>query len=354
MPLRDGIDEPTWRTLVDEVDWRLTSAIERVCTSAPSARTMVAIAEGFNELQTGLRMHGAHEPDYRKLGVVIAYTFKFMPQRVSSVVAALALMARHGCNVPRRVLDVGSGTDATRVAFDLALQAPDRAVDGGRAIQFVTIEPSYAMQSFGKTIGSGPGLAAEHVKRYVGGLDYRSCVFDCADGFDSERDFDCIVLSACLPYNLPTSAMYWNTLSRSLIERAAPECVIVIIEPQAKRDLLVRLSKSFTDAGHCQSRVFPRLGPRPQQDPCGLGTIVEPRTLEFLTNLLRRLGGELRASGRLQAGAAMFEPMARWGIESWNPNRDECISLLFVNKPQTAPDSTERRWFHFLRGLRAG
>jgi hypothetical protein len=319
MPLHDGFEQSDWEAFIAEVDWRLTTAIERVLAPRPTKEALDAIAAGFNVLQNGLTSRDAQEADYQDLGITLAYTFKFMPQRVSSVAAALTLMARLGCDVPHRILDIGSGTDATRVALDLSVPSAER--DGSPNLTLVTVEPSYAMQNFGKTIAVGPGLTTGTITRYMGGFDYESCALAGSDRFEMERDFDCIVLSACLPYGLPASDMYWNALSRSIVERAAERCVIVIIEPRAKQQLLVSLTRGLKGTGFCQDRTFLRVGPRPQFDPFGLGPIVEPRPLEFLTNLLRNLGDGIRSSRNLQTGDSMLGGMLRYGIRSWNSSR---------------------------------
>jgi hypothetical protein len=170
MPLRDEFDEIDWWDCKDEVDRRLTAAIINQFGSPLGSGMIDELAIGFRELQA---MRRGANPDYDKLGVALAYIFKFMPFRVSSAVAALVLLQRQARRMPLRVLDIGSGTDATRLAIDLCLMAPHRDVDGWREMRLVTLEGCKPMMALAQTIAVGPGLSSASILRSEGYFDFQ-------------------------------------------------------------------------------------------------------------------------------------------------------------------------------------
>jgi len=331
MPLRDSFDDIDWWDFREEVDRRLTDVLLRQIGTVPLTVGMAdEIADGFCQLQN---LRSGKEPDYHKLGVALAYMFKFMPFRISSVVAALTLLQNHSRHPPHRILDIGSGTDASRLALDLCLTPPHRFRDGYRDINLVTWESGAAMHTLAQAIPVGPGLGPGSIVRYSGKFDFHEAVALSNGCSDLAGPFDLVILSAVLPYNLAGTRHvgFWNTLAWSLAKITADPGVIIFISPHAKREYSQSFAAAFTRSD--QATVYPyfNIGPKTSQSRFDLGSIVESRRpMRRLTGLLCSIAPQIFESAALGGGRDMVNGMVRFGIDSWNDSTPEHIAIVKV------------------------
>ena len=275
MPLRDAFDVVDWWDVREEADRRLTAALMRRLGSPLSAGMVDELAAGFHELQG---MRSGREPDYNRLGVALAYTFKFMPFRVTSVAAALVLLQRHTRHVPECILDIGSGTDAVRLAIDLCLTAPHRYQDGWRRTCLVALESCQAMSSIGESIAIGPGLGETRVVRVKGSFDFAEMTFPAVPDLRSLGPFDLVILSAVLPYekHLPGSRQdyFWNTFIWKLAPFVADPGFVIFISPDAKKQYSQSILSALHRSDQCVAQPYFDIGPKYEQSSYGLGPLV--------------------------------------------------------------------------------
>ena len=230
MLLPTDFDAPAWEGLFAELDDQLTFAIRRYIRR--KSLTPDQIAAGFAEL-CGLRE--GREPDYTRPGLPVAYAFRYLPKRVACILGALTRIEHRGW--PRRVLDIGSGSGATSVALNLL------AYDG--SLEIDAVEPSRAMRDFAELFPLDSNVALHH---FVGDLE-RVMAGNLRLRF---KDYDLLVMSACLPYNLRVEGQ----LAMWLRSDASFCGAIVAIEPEAKAEQIDGMHRSLYGLRRCSVHQY--------------------------------------------------------------------------------------------------
>lgn len=130
---------------------------------------------------------------------------------------------------PKSVLDIGSGTGATAVAIDL-LNLP-------RHVNLLGIEPSQEMILFSKCLG--------WLNR-VSTMYRQGSIADLAKNSVGLMNTDLVVFSASFPYGFDN----WSSLLTAIGDYEGQEDkMILVIEPDAKADLLVSFQQQLKSRG---------------------------------------------------------------------------------------------------------
>jgi SAM-dependent methyltransferase len=175
----DSISEFEWRRVVERLDMGVTESSRSYLAQLHARRVSIKTENWGDELEE-LRL--AREPDYDMPGLPLVYALKYMPRRVISILGSL--LSLNLDRYPSTVLDIGSGTGATALAFDL--------LDVPRHITLTGVEPSAEMRTFaGSSRFSGRVTA-----RYIEGS-----VSDGALSSLPIRDHDLLVFSATFLYH---------------------------------------------------------------------------------------------------------------------------------------------------------
>lgn len=234
---------------------------------------MPAAAEWFKELDE-LRLR--REPAYDTPGLAVAYATRYVVRRTVSLLGALMLAG--GLVPPRTVVDFGSGTGATAVAFDLLPFPGSRTVIG--------IEPSQEMRQLAACLQLSSRTVAIHRD---GSLD------DIVSALRSPIAPQMAVFSACFPYGFEG----WGDLAASFGEyQRSTSPTVIVIEPEVKAAGLRSLRTAFRRLG------WPVILASSRDVPAFLTANELP--LNRLTRVWRRVGVE---GGR---------PPASW----WSPPDD--------------------------------
>ena len=155
----------------------------------------------------------------------LAYAFAYLARRVSAVAGVVDYCFPNGA--PRRVLDVGSGTDTTRIALQLLYPRVPFSV--------TTLEPSRAMRSFAESLISTAG----RIEGDRGSITPRRLGITIEDAYQGRIPKSCtgadlVVASACLPYRYRDVASFVDLL----LNLCAPGGHVIVIEPRSKKDLV--------------------------------------------------------------------------------------------------------------------
>jgi len=283
MPLPENLTSGQWRNLLDRMDLRISDAIEDFVR----AKFYGAgdLAAGFSELY---KLRGGREPDYCLPGIAVAYAFKYLPQRVTCLVATLLQAA--GQRTPSAILDVGSGSDAVSLALELL--APEDVMSS------VTLEFSPEMQEFG-----GYLLQGQWERQRVTG-DYHDLI---GGGLQVGLGlFDLVTLSAAAPYG----AARCGELAATISKLTSPPALIIAVEPERKARQLEELRAGFAESSFYQI-----------EDYC-CHQLTEnlriPRLLPRLTTLLRGYVPHIYKNPRLTEGGRRMIGDPPFDITSWN------------------------------------
>jgi SAM-dependent methyltransferase len=281
---REDLDARSWWAILEELDWRIEAAVE----DAIRGRFLGAgeLATGFSEL---VKLRRGREPDYDRAGVAVAYAFRYLPQRVACILGALTLVANRAA--PQRVLDLGSGSGAGLLALDLW------AADS--SMEVVSLEPSSDMQEFARGLFHGPQIAQSHLKNNLADLLSERVALE-------PQSFDLVLLSACLPYGYEHS----TPLAEVVGQLTRPPAAIIIIEPQAKKAELQKLSKALVETGYYSAFDY-CCHDLPEQ-------IRYPRMLTRLTLLLQHYEDHVRHNACLSLGGRTMLGDPAYPAKSWN------------------------------------
>ena len=175
----DSINDFEWRRLVERLDKGVAESARSYLTQLHARRVSIRTDNWDDELDE-LRL--AREPDYDMPGLPLVYALKYMPRRVISILGSL--LSLNLDRYPSTVLDVGSGTGATALAFDL--------LDVPRHIALTGVETSAEMRAFAGSSRCSGRVTARYIEGSV------------SDGALSSlpiRDYDLFVFSATFPYH---------------------------------------------------------------------------------------------------------------------------------------------------------
>lgn len=176
--------------------------------------TAAELAEGFNHLA---RLRKGGEPDYEQRGLGTAYLLYYAVRRAG--VIAAALVDQELTAGPVRVLDIGSGTDATSLALATLFPGHEFVVDA--------VEPSREMATAGTELASLLPFPVTHTDGWLEDVLSGAAL--------TSATYDLVVASAVLPYGWdlrrPTEKVIFGD---QLERRLAPGGRLLVIEPRAK------------------------------------------------------------------------------------------------------------------------
>ena len=110
----ERVDDKQWSRWMTPLDRAIDAGI-RLYQERHNVRAD-EIAQAYTEL--GTLKHG-QEPNYCAPGVPIAYAFSYLPQRVAILLGTLEIIRSRWKGRRISVLNIGSGCDATALAFSL-------------------------------------------------------------------------------------------------------------------------------------------------------------------------------------------------------------------------------------------
>ena len=160
-------------------------------------------------------------------GVPLVYALRYMARGVISVVGAYGLLSSQ--STPRTVLDVGSGTGATALAFDL-LHPVSR-------VSVVGIEPSREMRNLAESLSLRGLVSARYRQGSVADMIANPALV---------RACDLLVFSACFSYGFDG----WEEIGAAIGNyRSSESGAVLVIEPDAKSDALDSLQRVLRGRG---------------------------------------------------------------------------------------------------------
>ena len=178
MALSEPIDSRRWSGMHERLDTAIAGAASRYLAQFVTRPFGVESRQWSKELDE-LRLK--REPNYTMPGVPLVYALRYMARRVISVVGAYGLLSSQ--SMPRTVLDVGSGSGATALAFDLLHPASRVSVVG--------IEPSREMRNLAESLSLRGLVSARYRQGSVADIIANPVLV---------RACDLLVFSACFPY----------------------------------------------------------------------------------------------------------------------------------------------------------
>lgn len=299
MPRHDYSGSGEWERTVGKIDKRLNDALSQYVKKLELytdewTRACNALA--------ALRAPQSRDPDYSVKGIAAAYAFRYMPHRVSSLMGTFAV-APYLRKAPRRVLDLGSGSDATSMALSLAYP--------GDEIEVMAVDTSVDMRCFGECLRLGT------VSRSYEQLsldDVVSGKIPAVFGW-----FDLVVMSACFGYvHQNRSETFWDGLAAALYELTDSPSTVMVIEPKAKRDCLLALNRSLDQRGFRCSRLSSEFYPK---------AIRSSSVLTRLDATLDEYHAQLKDNELTKKGRDFIGPP--WPVESWNPRMRDDVLLAW-------------------------
>ncbi len=220
----DTLSNYEWRRLHERLDKAVAEAALSYLRKLAIRRIPIntqKLGDELDELRLG------REPDYSMPGLPLVYALKYMPRRIVSIFGSL-LSVLDGW-YPESVLDIGSGTGATAIAVDL--------LDFPQHVSLMGIEPSPEMILFSE---------CSDCWRRVSTSYRQGSIIDLAKNIISFATYDLVVFSACFPYGFDD----WSPLLAALGDYEEQESkMILVIEPDAKADLLASLQHRLTSRG---------------------------------------------------------------------------------------------------------
>jgi SAM-dependent methyltransferase len=218
------VDEYEWRRLHEKLDRAVGEMSFDYLRGLAIRRKRVSTQRLIDELAE-LRL--GREPDYEMPGLPLVYALRYMPKRIVSIFGSLLSVLDGWC--PQSVLDFGSGTGATSVALDL-LNLP-------RHINLTGLEASQEMILFSKSSRLWQRVSSQYIQGSITELD--KCNLD-------PSGFDLVVLSACFSYDFDDWDPFLNAIGDYENQKSK---MILVVEPEAKEDLLLDFEKQLKAKG---------------------------------------------------------------------------------------------------------
>jgi SAM-dependent methyltransferase len=250
-------DSYEWRRIHERLDRAVADAAIGYLRKLTVRRIHInaqQLGDELDELRLG------REPDYDIPGLPLVYAIKYMPKRIVSIFGSLLSVLDDW--YPKSILDVGSGTGATAIAVDL--------LDLPRHISLLGIEPSQEMILFSECSRWRSRVSTTYRQGSISDLVKNSV------GLVTP---DLVVFSACFPYGFDN----WSPLLTALGNYEGQDSkMILVVEPDAKSDLLVSFQQRL------RSRGWPTI-----TFCChDLPDVIKDNTLPLpqITNVWRRLG----------------------------------------------------------------
>ncbi|MFB2934797.1 pentapeptide repeat-containing protein [Aerosakkonemataceae cyanobacterium BLCC-F154] len=250
----------SYERLCKKIDEYLIEAIENYCQSIKINSKCIKIddetqvideliIEGINELS---KLRKGKDPDYDMWGIPVVYAFKYLPRKITAVIAVLSHYFQIGGAIPRRVLDIGSGTDAVSIALYFYIQKS--------LIEVIAFEPSKAMRTFANNFSSKKGS-------YVFTKRFERSVDDLIDRYEKGQikkgSFDLVMMSSVLQNRFKNKEEeWWTTFIKALNEVTTKNANLILIEPKMKEEMLNKMRESLTDCGWvslCEKDEFLKL-----------------------------------------------------------------------------------------------
>lgn len=238
-----------YKRLCEKIDEYLIEAIKNYCQSLRINSKCIKIddetqvideliIEGFNELS---KLRNGQDPNYNIWGVPVVYAFKYLPRKIIAAIAVLSHYFQIGGAIPKRVLDIGSGTDAVSIALDFCTE--------NCPIEVVALEPSKAMRTFANSVSSKKEsyIFTKHFERSVDELVQRYKEGKIKKGKGS---FDLVMMSSVLQNSFNKEVQeWWETFIETLNEYTTQNANLIVIEPNVKEEMLITMHKVLTKCG---------------------------------------------------------------------------------------------------------
>jgi SAM-dependent methyltransferase len=220
----EALNKYEWRRLHDRLDRTVADAALEYLRGIAIRRIHINTQKLSDELAE-LRL--GREPDYDMPGLPLVYALKYMPRRIVSIFGSLLSVLDEW--YPKSVLDIGSGTGATAVALDL-LNLP-------RHINLLGLEASQEMILFSKCSRLWQRVSTTYTQGSITELE--KCNLDLSG-------FNLVVLSACFSYDFDD----WDPLLSAIGDyKLQKSKMILVVEPEAKEDLLLDFQKQLKAKG---------------------------------------------------------------------------------------------------------
>ena len=218
-----------WREKVDEyVTCIINKYIDSISPEVPDLDK--CIKAGFDELK---KLKNGEDPNYDLPGVPVAYAFQYLPRKIIAMTAVLSHYFRtENVPIPKKILDVGSGTDAVSIALGLFRQR--------MRFQITAIEPCSYMRQFAMFRPRLPNLQIDNQNGRVG------------DWFeDLSRDYYHLIFMSSILQNSfkKYSDSWWSEWTSDLYQASTMNARLILIEPAAKATLIYRMKSAMEDSG---------------------------------------------------------------------------------------------------------
>lgn len=242
MPLRDFDNNSQYEKLCQDLDSYIAQAVEKYIHDHHI--TVEAVIEGWNDLVPKLR--SGQDPNYNLLGSPVAYAFQFLPKKITAMLGVFNCWYKSKEIMPRRVLDIGAGTNAVAIALGFAVQDDP--------VEVVALEPSAAMRNFTHfeekfsniSVQSNPNNVSGLIEDIV--LDYKQGKY--TQGYQFYHYFDTITVSSALAYYFSNKdELWWRDFSNALTSLSTEKATLIIVEPYTKSELLKIKIQSASKSG---------------------------------------------------------------------------------------------------------
>lgn len=198
------------------------------------------IKNGFEELKKLKPINGRdykqrQDPDYNQVGVPVAYTFLYLPRKIMAATAILThYFGQKNSRIPYNILDIGSGTNAVSIAIGLFLFT-DKI-----NINLTALEPSHYMRHFCSYQPNFSHLNISYREGMVG---------EWQDVLHSNY-YELIFMSSVLQNSFNDQQdTWWEDRCRELYNCCKNNGTFIIVEPNAKMDLLNSLVNAMQKIG---------------------------------------------------------------------------------------------------------
>ncbi len=144
--------------------------------------------------------------------------------------------------LPNRVLDIGAGSNAVAIALGFCVE--------NDLIEVVASEPSHAMRDFALYEKDFSNINIQFLPDSIEEIvqEYRQGAY--VEDFLYYRYFDTITISSALAYYFSgMDDLWWQHFSEALQSLSTDDATLIIIEPDAKRQLLERKLASAENSG---------------------------------------------------------------------------------------------------------
>jgi len=230
MPLHDFNDDTSYQQLCIQVDKYIADTADRYIRDRKISQS--DIQNAWDELVPKLRSR--RDPNYNLPGSPIAYAFEYLPRKITAKVGVLNYHYRGKGRLPKKVLDIGSGTNAVAIALGFSVI--------GDSVEVLASEPSDSMRDFTSFESKFPNITVKSISKRIEDFidEYRAGLYTAE--YEYYRYFDTITISSALAYYFSgRGASWWQDFSNALLNLATDNATLIIIEPHTKKYPLLNM-----------------------------------------------------------------------------------------------------------------